>query len=131
MSFKTKLAVCVFCLVSASSAHGEGLSLNPGMGGFADLSATDCAYFNELLPIGPSGFRQAALTWAQGYFYALSGGKTTDELLGEQEAEWTFNSLTDVIVDYCATNPEKKVPEAVKHLWQTLDSSKKQGVPDS
>ena len=131
MSLRTQLAAFVFFMVSASSVYAESFSLNLGMGGVADLGATDCAHFNDLMPIGPSGFRQAAMTWAQGYFYALSEGKTIDELLAEQETAWTFNSLTDVIVQYCEDNPEEMVPEAIKHLWQTLDSSQAQEGPDS
>lgn len=97
------------------------LALRPGMTGVADLGAISCATFTHMYPAGATGMRQAALTWAQGYFYGQSA-KTVDEILAELPADnpWDFDSLTDHIVDYCAANPEAPLPDAVIDLWNEL-----------
>ena len=91
------------------------------MTGVADLGAISCATFNDIYPNGPTGLRQAALYYAEGYIYARSG-MTIDEVLAGQpaDADWSFDSLTDVIVDYCAENPEARVSSGAGQLWRVL-----------
>jgi len=98
------------------------LKLRPGMTGVPDLGAISCETFNQMHPAGPTGMEQAVLTWAQGYFYALSG-KTTNEILAalpDGGAEWNFDRLTDHIVEYCAARPEATIPDAAADLWAQL-----------
>lgn len=116
-------AVLLLIALSAGSAASaaEKLALLPGMAGVPDLGAIDCATFTHMFPNGPTGMRQAVLTWAQGYFYARSG-KTTDQLLAGLPTDnpWDFSTLTGHIVDYCAAHPDSPVPEAVIDLWSKL-----------
>ncbi|MEO8444828.1 MAG: hypothetical protein ABI567_07485 [Gammaproteobacteria bacterium] len=106
--------------IAATAA--DKLALRPGMGGVADLGALRCETFNSILPKGPTGFRQAVLTWAEGYIYARSG-KTIDEVLAAVPAggpPWTFDRLTDHVVEYCMARPDAPLPAAVHDLWRTL-----------
>lgn len=108
----------------ATSQAADKLTLRPGMVGVADIGAISCATFSHMHPAGPTGVRQAVLTYAQGYFFARSG-KTTDEILAglPPDSAWDFDTLTDQIVDYCAANPESLVHAAVADLWDALDGS--------
>ena len=103
----------------APIASAEPLRLPSGMSGFADLGTVQCDYFVELLPIGPKGFRQSLMTYAQGFVYAKSG-QTLDQVLAAQDKDWSFESLSDEMVAYCVANPEKSVPDAAAHLWSAL-----------
>lgn len=106
----------------AAAAMAEPLRLRPGMGGVADPGAMTCAYFNELYEAGPTGFRQALLYWAEGYIHGKSG-RTIDEAIAAAPPAakpWTFDTLTDHLVNYCRQHPEAKVPAAVEDLWQQL-----------
>jgi len=107
--------------VTPSFAASEPLQLDPGMAGFADLGTIKCGYFVELLPIGPKGFRQSLMTYAQGFVFAKSG-KTIDQILATQARSWTYNSLSEEMVQYCRANPEKTIPDAAAHLWSALNS---------
>lgn len=118
---KTLVGLVYGLVLSAATATAAEFRLNPGMTGFPDLGAVTCAEYVDLFPIGPTGLRQAAMTWAQGYFYARSE-QTTDEILAGQAQKWTFNSLTNEIVAYCEDNPDARIPDAVKDLWVTLSS---------
>lgn len=119
--------LCVSSLlagVSLSTLAAGPLRLRPGMTGVADLGAITCETFSHMYPNGPTGMSQAVLTWAQGYFYALSGGQTTDQILEKLPADsgWDFDSLTGHMVRYCQAHPEAGVPEAVESLWSALSS---------
>lgn len=116
-------------LLALSMANGamaaDRLTLRPGMGGVPDLGAVPCETFTKILPEGPTGFRQAVLTWAEGYIYGRSG-RTIDEVLAAAPAAtpaWTFDTLTDHIVGYCAANPAAPLPAAVHDLWTRLSPS--------
>jgi hypothetical protein len=117
----------VFALALATAAENEEsgatrLKLRPGMTGVPDLGAIYCETFNQMHPAGPTGMEQAVLTWAEGYFYGLSG-KTIDEILAVQPAgstQWNFNTLSGHIVAFCAAQPNASVPDAVADLWQRL-----------
>ena len=111
-------AVLALCLLGAAGAQAD-LQLRPGMTGVADLGAISCATFNAMYPNGPTGLRQAALYYAEGYIYAQSG-KSIDELLATRTDDWDFDRITDAIVDYCAAEPEARVSDSVVMLWQTL-----------
>lgn len=116
----TTAAVAVFLANGALAA--DRLTLKPGMGGVPDLGAIRCATFTKILPEGPTGFRQAVLTWAEGYFYGRSG-RTIDEVLAGVPAglpAWTFDTLTDHIIGYCTANPDAPLPAAVQDLWTRL-----------
>lgn len=109
-------------LANAAMAAGK-LTLRPGMGGVPDLGAIRCETFTKILPEGPIGFRQAVLTWAEGYIYGKSG-QTIDEVLASLPAgspDWTFDTLTDHIVGYCTSNPAAPLPVAVQDLWARLN----------
>jgi len=106
----------------SAGAQAGPLSLRPGMTGVPDLGALQCKTFNTMYPYGPTGMRQSALTWAEGYLHARSG-LTIDEILRQQANEdrtWDFDSLSGLIVDYCAANPEAPFPNAVKDLAKAL-----------
>ena len=107
-------------LLHSPAARAE-LTLRPGMTGVADLGASSCATFNAMYPNGPTGLRQAALYYAEGYIFAKSG-KSLEAVLAElpEDTDWRFDSLTDVIVGYCAENPESTVSEATAMLWREL-----------
>jgi len=115
------MVVCVLLPTTSSFAASEPLQLDPGLAGFADLGAIQCDYFIELLPIGPKGFRQSLMTYAQGFVYAKSG-KTIDQILAGQAQSWTYNSLSEEMVQYCRANPSKSIPDAAAHLWSALSS---------
>ncbi|MBL8201526.1 MAG: hypothetical protein JNK40_11180 [Chromatiales bacterium] len=109
-------------LMANVAIAADSLTLRPGMGGVPDLGAIRCETFTRILPEGPTGFRQAVLTWAEGYIYGKSG-RTIDEVLAAAPADgpnWTFDTLTDQIVSYCASNPESPLPVAVQDLWARL-----------
>ena len=91
------------------------------MTGFADLGVIQCDDFIELLPIGPKGFRQSLMTYAQGFIYAKSG-QSMDQVLADRDGAWTYETLSDEMVKYCAANPDKSVPDAAAHLWEALSS---------
>jgi len=114
--------VLVLVALSPVLQGADPLTLKPGMVGVADLGALQCATFNQMYPNGPTGMRQAALTWAQGYFFARSG-KTTDEILADlpNSARWNFDSLSGHLVAYCEGAPEASVPEAIADLWTMLN----------
>lgn len=114
----TRLVAALLLVLAAPLAHAE-LQLRPGMTGVADLGAISCSTFNDIYPNGPTGLRQAALYYAEGYIYAKTG-KSIDEALAGQEGAWDFDSLTNVIVDYCANNPEAQVSNAVEALFDSL-----------
>jgi len=99
------------------------LTLRPGMTGVPDLGAIRCETFANMYPNGPTGMSQAALTWAQGYFYGLTG-KTTDEILAQlpEESPWNFDTLTGHIIIFCEEHPEVPLPDAVKDLWSALNT---------
>lgn len=113
-------------LLAASVANGavaaDRLTLRPGMGGVPDLGAIRCETFTRILPEGPTGFRQAVLTWAEGYIYGQSG-RTIDEVLAAAPADgpdWTFDTLTGHVIAYCVANPGVPLPAAVQDLWTRL-----------
>lgn len=106
------LAVALYC--QAAVAAGP-LKLKPGMGGVADIGSTPCAIFNEMHYNGPTGMQHNVLTWLEGYLYATTG-EHIDSLLAKQQADWDFDSLSAVFVDYCRTNPEDEVAQAAIHL---------------
>ncbi len=126
MKMKSRLTICiaiaaVACLYMTAAA-AEKLTLRPGMTGVPDLGAIRCETFSTMYPFGPTGMRQAALTYAEGYFFAVSS-KTMDEILeqqGNESADWNFDSLTDHIVVFCAANPKARFPEAVQDLGRKL-----------
>jgi len=101
----------------------EPLALRPGMTGVPDLGAIKCETFANMYPNGPTGMSQAALTWAQGYFYGLTG-KTTDEILVQlpENSSWDFDTLTGHIIVFCQEHPDASFPEAVKDLWTALNT---------
>ena len=111
----------VLVLVPLLAMAEESLQLRPGMTGVADLGAIDCATFNDMYPNGPTGMRQAVLYYAEGYIFARTN-QGIDALLAKQSdaADWDFDSLTDIIVDHCAANPEVRVGDAVTLLWERL-----------
>jgi hypothetical protein len=117
------VAVVFLAAVLANSAlAADRLTLKPGMGGVPDLGAIRCETFTKILPEGPTGFRQAVLTWAEGYIYGRSG-RTIDEVLAAAPAAtpaWNFDTLTDHIVAYCTANPVAPLPAAVQDLWTRL-----------
>ncbi|MFW2405774.1 MAG: hypothetical protein ACN4GT_13465 [Gammaproteobacteria bacterium] len=123
------LATLLLAAVDAAQA-ADKLTLRPGMVGVADIGAISCATFSHMYPAGPTGVRQAVLTYSQGYFFARSG-KTTDEILSGLPADnpWDFETLTDHIVDYCAANPESAVHDAVIDLWGRLDAGPAREAP--
>jgi len=104
-------------LMLTHSAVAEPLELRPGMGGVADIGAANCSVFNEMHYNGPSGTRQNALTWFEGYLYANTGEHIDSVLAGQTgNLTWDFDSLTDVIVKYCRENPDDAVAEAALYL---------------
>jgi hypothetical protein len=114
--------VLALSAVNAATA-ADRLALRPGMGGVPDLGAIRCETFTRILPEGPTGFRQAVLTWAAGYFYGQSG-QTIDEVLAAVPAngpDWTFDTLTGHVVAYCAANPGAPLPAAIQDLWTRLN----------
>lgn len=117
------IAVLGLLLAAAwPAAAADKLSLRPGMGGVPDIGALECATFNEIHPWGPIGFRQSLLTWAGGYMHGQSG-QTLDEILAvapPAPRPWTFDTLTDHMVDYCRRNPGAGVAQAVNDLWLRL-----------
>jgi len=116
------LIVTAALLLSAGTAAAENsLELHPGMTGVIDIGDTDCAIFSEMHYNGPRGMRHHVLTWVQGYVYAKTGSNI-QALLDKQpeEANWNFDTLSDVFVNYCADNPEAKVAEAAITLYSTL-----------
>ena len=89
----------------------------------ADKLALRCETFTKILPEGPTGFRQAVLTWAAGYIYGRSG-QTIDEVLAAAPAngpDWTFDTLTDHVVGFCAATPGAPLPAAIQDLWTRLN----------
>ncbi len=116
------LCVAAMMLVMSNWSVAAELTLRPGMTGVADLGAIRCATFNQMHPAGPTGMEQAVLTWAQGYFYGLSG-QTMDEILAALPASgkaWNFDTLTGHIVAFCAAQPDAGIPDAVANLWAQL-----------
>jgi len=120
---RTRVLLTPLLLVATLSlADDNGLRLRPGMTGVPDLGAISCETFTHMHPAGPTGMEQAVLTWAQGYFFGLSG-RTIDEILAAQpaDADWNFDTLSGYIVAYCAARPEAGIPEAVADLWAELE----------
>lgn len=117
------LLMSVLAGVCGLAIAAKPLALKPGMTGVPDLGAIKCEMFNRMYPNGPTGMSQAVLTWAQGYFYALTGN-TIDEILAPlpEDGAWDFDRLTGHIVDYCEEHPESPLPEAVKGLWSALST---------
>lgn len=116
------LLSCLALMSADIAAAGEPLALRPGMGGVPDPGALECAYFNDLYPNAPTGFRQTLLYWTEGYIHGKSG-RTIDEALAAAPPAakpWTFDTLTDHLVDYCRANPEARIPAAADDLWQRL-----------
>lgn len=119
------LLACFGLLVANIATTAEPLTLRHGMGGVPDPGAITCEYFNNLYENAPTGFRQTLLYWTEGYIYAKAG-KTVDEALAAAPSAaqpWTFDSLTDHLVNYCREHPEATVPAAVDDLWQRLQPS--------
>ena len=116
--------VMLLATLSPIAQAADPLTLKPGMVGVPDLGALQCETFNQMYPNGPTGMRQAVLTWAQGYFFARSG-KTTDAILADLPADstWDFDSLSGHLVAYCEATPDASVPEAVADLWSSLNSN--------
>ena len=109
------LALALIAVNAAVAA--DKLALRPGLG------AIRCETFTKILPEGPTGFRQAVLTWAAGYIYGRSG-QTIDEVLAAAPAngpDWTFDTLTDHVVGFCAANPGAPLPAAIQDLWTRLN----------
>lgn len=98
----------------------EPLRLRPGMGGVADPGAIDCAFFNTIYEAGPTGFRQTVLYWTEGYVLGKSGLTMDAALAQAKGGPWTFDTLTDHVVDFCRKNPGSGMPAAVEDLWRTL-----------
>lgn len=120
-----RAAICLaLALIAVNAAvAADKLALRPGMGGVPDLGAIRCETFTKILPEGPTGFRQAVLTWAAGYIYGRSG-QTIDEVLAAAPAngpDWTFDTLTDHVVGFCAANPGAPLPAAIQDLWTRLN----------
>jgi hypothetical protein len=65
---------------------------------------------------------RAGLYRTEGLVYGRTG-KTLDEYLAGTPGgdEWTFETLTDHIVTFCAARPDASVPAAVEDLWQRLN----------
>lgn len=109
-------------LLAAPVVFAEArLKLRPGMTGVADVGAIDCALFSDMHYNGPTGMRHHVLTWVQGYVYAKTGANI-DAILAELPADhdWNFDTLSDVVVDYCREHPEAPVAEAAIALWVAL-----------
>ncbi len=117
------LLMSVLTGISGLTNAAKPLTLRPGMTGVPDLGAIKCETFANMYPNGPTGMSQAALTWAQGYFYGLTG-KTTDEILAQlpENSSWNFDTLTGHIIVFCEEHPEVPLPEAVKDLWSALNA---------
>jgi len=115
-------------IINNALAEGQ-LKLRPGMGGVADIGASDCALFTEMHYNGPTGMQHHVLTWVQGYVFAKTGANI-DAILAKlpENNGWDFDSLSSVFVDYCKENPEAKVSEAAIALWTTL--SEGNSAPD-
>jgi hypothetical protein len=115
-------------IINNALAEGQ-LKLRPGMGGVADIGASDCALFTEMHYNGPTGMQHHVLTWVQGYVFAKTGANIDAILVKLPENNgWDFDSLSSVFVDYCKENPEAKVSEAAIALWTTL--SEGNSAPD-
>ena len=99
--------------------QAEELKLRLGMTGLADLGAISCETYNAMYPNGPTGMRQASLYYAEGYLLAKTD-RHIDELLAGKSEEWTFDSLTDVVVNYCADHPDVPVSRAIQELAERL-----------
>jgi hypothetical protein len=117
------MLIAVLTAYASMAIAAKPLTLRPGMTGVPDLGAIKCETFANMYPNGPTGMSQAALTWAQGYFYGLTG-KTTDEILVQlpENSPWNFDTLTGHIIAYCEGHPEAPLPEAVKDLWSALNA---------
>jgi hypothetical protein len=113
------LAVAALLALGAAAA-AEPLRLRPGMGGLADPGAVTCGYLNGLYEGGPTGFRQMLLYWAEGYIYGKSGQALDEVLATAPGGPWTFDSLTDRLVGFCAASPDARVPAAAEALWRVL-----------
>ncbi len=122
--FMRLVLVLMLTGIPAMATAAKPLTLKPGMTGVADLGAIKCEIFANMYPNGPTGMSQAVLTWAQGYFYGLTG-KTTDEILVQlpEDSPWNFDTLTGHILAYCEEYPEEPLPEAVKDLWSALKTN--------
>ncbi|MDH3977655.1 MAG: hypothetical protein OEU86_04015 [Gammaproteobacteria bacterium] len=115
-----------YALAAAIEDQSERqLKLRPGMGGVINIAVEDCAVFSDMHYNGPTGIQHNVLTWLQGYVYAKTGSDI-EARLKELPADngWDFDSLSAVIVDYCAANPEAKVSEAAISLWTVLGEGK-------
>jgi hypothetical protein len=114
--------VATILLAANVATSAEPLALRPGMGGVPDPGAITCEYFNDLYENAPTGFRQTLLYWAEGYIYGKAE-QTIDQALAAAPTtarEWTFDTLTDHLVDYCKADPAAAVPAAVDDLWRKL-----------
>lgn len=115
-------AAVVFALMFSAADAADKLRLPSGMGGVPDIGAIPCRVFSEMIVIGPLGTKRLLLTWAEGYYRAISG-KTIDEILADAGADgtdWNFDSLTGHFVEYCAANPEALTSAAVVDLGGLL-----------
>ena len=117
------MLIALLIMYAGMAIAAKPLILKPGMTGVPDLGAIKCETFANMYPNGPTGMSQAALTWAQGYFFGLTG-KTTDEILVQlpEKSPWNFDTLTGHIIVYCEEHPEAPFPEAVKDLWSALNT---------
>ena len=103
------------------AAADSFVQVRPGMMWMADISAQDCATFNEMHYNGPAGMELNVLTWVQGYVHAQTGSNI-DALLAAIPADngWNFDTLTGVFVDYCRQQPEARVSDAAIRLAEML-----------
>lgn len=116
------VAVLAVAALPAAAAGAEPLRLRPGMGGLADPGAITCGYFNKIYEEGPMGWRQMLLYWTEGYIYGRTG-RTIDQVLATAPGgPWTFDTLTDRLVDFCRKNPEAGTPAAAEDLWGALQA---------
>ncbi len=76
----TRVGLALTLLGLGTVAAADGIRLRPGMTGVADLGATSCETFNHIYPAGPTGLRQAALYYAEGFIYGRSG-KTLEQVV--------------------------------------------------
>lgn len=114
------LAGAAALLALGSAGASEPFRLRPGMGGLADPGAITCGYLNSLYEGGPTGFRQMLLYWTEGYLYGQYG-KTLDQVLATAPGgPWTFDTLTDRLVDFCVANPDAPVPASAEALEREL-----------
>jgi hypothetical protein len=118
---KTAALALAVLMATCTARASEPLALRPGMGGVPDPGAVECAYLNKLYATAPTGFRQMLLYWLEGYVYGRTGRTMDAALASAPGGPWTFDTLTDRLVDYCGDHPEADVPAAAADLWRALN----------